>query len=134
MIDIFEDQHFKSLFDCYDKLKCRKAQRLLAAQIIQQAIDACTESVFTFDNKKMFVFSHFQSEHCSLNIDKEKIVFSTTTPLQIQPAEILELDFILHTKTTLSPTLTINEDINILIAPNLLREQTLYVHRRHQHL
>ena len=76
----------------------------------------------------MFVFSHFfQSEHCNLNIDKEKIVFSTSTTMQIQPAEILELDFILHTKTTLSPSLTINESINILIAPNLLREQTLYV-------
>jgi hypothetical protein len=47
--------------------------------------------------------------------------------MEIQPAEILELDFTLHTKTTLSPSVTFNEDINILIAPNLLREQTLYV-------
>ena len=59
MIDIFEDPHFRSLFDCFDKLKCRKAQRILAAQIIQQAIDACTESVFTFDKKKIFVFPTF---------------------------------------------------------------------------
>ena len=128
MIDIFEDQHFKTIFDCYDNLKCKNAKRLLAAQIIQDVINACTESVFTFDNEKMFVFSHFfQSEHCDLKIDKEKIVFSTTKPLQLEPAEILQLDFILHTKTTLSPTLTVNEEINILIAPNLLREQTLYV-------
>jgi PhoPQ-activated pathogenicity-related protein len=56
MIDIFEDPHFQSLFECFDKLKFRKAQRILAAQIIQQTIDACTDSFFSFDKKKMFVF------------------------------------------------------------------------------
>jgi hypothetical protein len=38
---IFEDPHFQSLFKYFDKLKCRKAQRILAAQNIQQTIDAC---------------------------------------------------------------------------------------------
>jgi hypothetical protein len=52
MIDIFEDPHFQSLFECFDNLKCRKAQRILAAQIIQQTIDTCTDSVFTLTKRK----------------------------------------------------------------------------------
>ena len=47
--------------------------------------------------------------------------------MEIKPTEILELDFTLHTKTNLSPSLTFNEGIDILIAPNLLRDQTLYI-------
>ena len=73
----------------------------------------------------MFVFTHFfQSEHCILDIENEKIVFSTAIALELKPTEILEIDFILHTKTDLSPSLTFNEKIDILIAPNLLHDPT----------
>ena len=76
----------------------------------------------------MFVFTHFfQSEHCTLDIENEKIVFSTAIALELKRTEILEIDFILHTKTDLSPSLTFNENIDILIAPNLLHDPTLYI-------
>ena len=53
-----------------------------------------------------------------------RLFFSTAIALELKPTEILEIDFILHTKTDLSPSLTFNEKIDILITPNLLHDPT----------
>ena len=92
-----------------------------AAYIIQQAIDACIEKTFDFDDKKLLLFSHhFVSEVCSLDVEQDSIVVRTKSQITLGPTDILQVDLILHTNTAIAPTITVNEEIRVMIAPNLL--------------
>ena len=99
-----------------------------ATYIIQQAIDACIEQTFDFDDKKLLLFSHhFVSEVCSLDVEQDSIVVRTKSHITLGPTDILQVDLILHTNTAIAPTITVNEEIRVMIAPKMLQDPSLHI-------
>ena len=99
---MFSDTYFNKLYADFGQLRCKRAMQAHAAYIIQQAIDACIEQTFDFDDKKLLLFSHhFVSEVCSLDVEQDSIVVRTKSQITLGPTDILQVDLILHTNTAI---------------------------------
>ena len=51
LVQMFSDPYFNKLFAEFGQLSCKRAMQAHAAYVIQQAIDACIEQTFDFDDK-----------------------------------------------------------------------------------
>ena len=128
LVQMFNDVHFNKLFNDFSQLTCKRAKQSHAAYIIQQAIDACVEQTFSFEDTKLLLFSHhFVSETCSLDVEKDSIVIRMKEDLRLAATDIHHLDFILHTNTAIAPTITVNEEAHLMIAPHLLQDPSLHI-------
>ena len=103
-------------------------QQNLAVNIINKAISGCTEKAFKFDNKKLFLFSHyFSSNFCNLHIEQEKVGFRTCSAIHLQPADIVQIDMVLEYKTSLLPSVQFDESNRVTIAPEIHQDPQLRI-------
>ena len=59
--------------------------------------------------------------------DDKNCFFSHTIPITLGPTDIMHVDLILRTNTAISPTIRVNENIRVMIAPNLLQDPSLHI-------
>ena len=101
---------------------------MLAAKIINDIISICSEDIFQFDEKSMFVFKHtFRSSDCHLTIKDNRIQFLSARQLTLEPADIVHLDFILHTRTAIHHEILQNDKLPIVAAPNVIADVVLSI-------
>ena len=116
------------MFSLYDKLRCTSAKQILAASIIDKAISACTQRTFKFEDKKLIPFPHyFALKLSSLNIEQDKVVFRTTSAIHLQPADIIQIDKVLESKTSLPPSIQFEEGSRVIIAPEIYQDPQLRI-------
>ena len=128
VIQAFDDISLSDSLKNYDKLACPNARRIRAAKIIHDIIDLCSEDIFQFDNRKMFVFKHtFRSNDCTMSIKDNSIQFLSTRMLTLEPADIIHLDFVLHTRTAILHEVIQNDKLPIVAAPNILSDIALSI-------
>ena len=128
IIQAFDDISLSDSLKNYDKLACPNAKRIRAAKIIHDIIDLCSEDIFQFDNRKMFVFKHtFRSNDCTMSIKDNCIQFLSARMLTLEPADIIHLDFVLHTRTAILHEVIQNDKLPIVAAPNILSDIVLSI-------
>ena len=87
-----------------------------------------TSSVLEFDNTKTLIIPHyFQSQNVKLDVDGQNLIFKTTSAITIPAAEIIQIDCILDTQIDLIATMTQNDDLPVLVAPDLFQDPALHI-------
>ena len=92
------------------------------------AISNLTDSPLEFDDAKTLIIQHyFQSQRIKLDVQGRYLVFKTADVITIPPAEILHVDIVLHTHLDMTATMTQNDDLSVLVAPDLYQDPTLNI-------
>ena len=87
-----------------------------------------TTSTLEFDNAKTLIIPHyFQSQNVKLDVEGKYLVFKTSNVITIPPAEIIQIDVVLDTHIDMIATMTQNDNLSVLVAPDLYQDPTLHV-------
>ena len=117
-----EDEEFQDKLNLLLTFKCMKAKYILSQHLITFSISMClNDKLLHFKDEKTWIFPFYCEEsHFYVQILKNQIVIKSTNPVQFKPHEIKQFYFNFTSSMKNLPQLEINEELPILICPDIL--------------
>jgi hypothetical protein len=124
-----ENKDFHEKINLLSKFKCSKAKYILSQHLITLALEMCLDKeILHFQDKKVIIFPFYnEDKHFYVQIEANQIMIKNSEELHFKPHEIIQFDLNFTSNVKNLPQLQINEDLPILICPDVLQSSQITV-------